>query len=704
MPIDMDLVNQIKAQRSPDSSNMETAPSIDMELVNQIKNEKPAVESSSFMDPSLGSINATAQSINNVYEQTGRGLQDKLLRAGAAVGLLEENAALSKRDNLKKIYDAAARDQAQREEQYPVASTVGNVVGTAGILAPTMPVGGGAGVLGRAAVDAASMGALTGAQEMGSNADVAKQASIGAGLGALGSLAGSAIGAGISKAYNAAKGAWSAEAQGAMKAGEQLKTPVRLADVAPNWAKSVFDNTSDIPFGGSAKAFGQRTTDVNNYIDDVLKTSISNMKNKPYANDLVSLIKTAADPNGANNFEAQALLKSLQADDNWAQIVSNSGRLKDYQVKAAYTQAKNNIVEQADKLSGINLAEVENAINKNVANILKPGTNETRLGYTNTTIKDINSIRDEIGFLKQQYGDSVPFSAVEKLQQNVQGLVNDIAKSANTGSRGGAELSLFQDIKKGIDNTQMAHLNKEAPDLWNQLRDLKSSKKIQIDKYENSALARALEKSANPRDTYLTVMRQAGRAQDMSKNLYDMLDDKGRNAFKAGYLNDIFSRTRSDDVFSDYLGNVTDITGKRISNRLTQSNAILNQFFNKEEQQVIKGAAQAMEHLNGYKNLFQRNPNGQMQANLTKLVGLVGGGGFAAPLLGPAAAAVPITAATIFNRAMNSTVFTKFAAAASGLQPGTPAYISAMDHLGKLMIKATVLQAANDNEPANPGA
>lgn len=701
MALDPNLVAQVNSEFA---NNTQTSSGLNPDLVAQVNKEsasQPANESSSFIDPSLASFNAAAQSISNVYEQTGRGIQDKLLRAGSAVGILDENVALNKRENLKKIYDAAAKQQAERQEQFPVASTVGNVIGTAGILAPTMPIGGGAGVLGRAAIDAASMGALAGAQEMGSAQDIGRQAAIGGALGAAGSLAGSLLGAGLAKGYNAIKGAYKPEASGAMKAGEALKTPVRLADVAPNWAKGVFDNTNDIPFSGSGPAFAQRAMDINKNVDDILKTSISNMKNKPYANDLVALIKNAADPNGANNFEAQAMLKNLQADDNWAQIVSMSGKLKDYQVKAAYTEAKQAIIKQADNLPGVNLDDIELAINKNVSNILKPGTNETRLGYSATTIKDINSIRDEIGLLKQQYGDKIPFSAVEKLQQNVQGLVTDLSKATATGSRTSTELGLFQDIKKGIDNAQMIHLNKEAPDLWNQLRDLKSSKKLQIDRYENSALAKALEKGANPRDTYQTVMRQAGRAQDMSKNLYDMLDDKGRNAFKAGYLDDIFSRNRSDDVFSDYPGNVTDISGARVANRIKQSEAILKQFFSADEQKTVIGAAQAMEHLNGYKNLFQRNPNGQMQANLTKLVGLVGGGGFLAPVLGPVAAAVPITAATMFNRAMNSTAFTKFAAASSALQPGTPAYIAAMDHLSKLMIKATVMQAAEGNNPTD---
>ncbi len=464
--------------------------------------------------------------------------------------------------------------------------------------------------------------------------------------------------------------------------------------IAPPWMQKSFGISGDMPFSGSEAAIVGKYGKIQSNVDALLTKHANAMKDTPYAKDMVSLVKASADPNDIDNHAATRLIESLANDPDWTTIVAKSGNLNKYHAQATYDAAKNEILEQADQSGTIHVKDMLDHFNMALAATRDSGGKNPKLGFSDDVLNPLSQVKQAM--VDNSTDGKISFSDSENILKSLQSASSALYSPSSKSTI--MDKSLLQGIQKNIENLQFKSLENTRPDLWPQFRDLKNKSFEQVQRVKDSGLAEIMS-SANPTDAIKSVMGQITRGTDAPNNLYKMLDERGKNAVKSGYLDELFSALKSTGEPVD-LASVKSFSSAPLMKKLTDNENFVNTFFSHKEKTQILGAIKALDFMDGYKNLLSRNPTGRMNIDLSKIkdvsmtiAGLAGAGSFlgGAPAAGIAAVSAPaaFTIGTVFNKLMNREAG-PWLAAASTLKKGSPAYLSAMEHLTKM----TTLAAA----------
>lgn len=693
--LDDNLVAQVNKEFSgiqPSPVSSQPGISLDDNLVAQVNKEfggSTPVALQAYPDTLSGAINqsndknyqaqgafeAAAMGVNNAFEQFGREIKDKFLAVAPGTDVA--------RDNLKQLYNAAEQQQAANEENYPISATTGSIVGGIAKYAPL------AAASGTSLLAQGLTGAAAGAVE-DMNRNPLQAAALGGAAGVVGGVLGNVVGAGINKIGNSLAGVLTqkGEKYAATEAATGIK-PTIIA-YAPPWMQKTFGVTGDMPFSGSEKAMTSKYSQIQNNVDNLLAKHAAAMHDTPYARDMVSLVKASTDPNDIDNHAATRLLDSLANDSDWTTIVSKSGNLNKYHAQAVYDSAKNEILQQADHAGTINVKDMLNNFDGALKGTLDSTGKNTKLGFSDSVLGPLAQVRQAM--VDNSHDGKISFSDSEDILKSLQSASSALyspSSSATTMDKG-----LLQGIKKNIEQLQFNSLEQTRPDLWPAFRDLKNKSFDQVQKVKASGLVDVLG-NANPTDAIKSVMGQVVHQTDAPKNLYNMLDARGKNAVKSGYLEELFNGIKGTGEPVD-LASVKSFSSAPLMKKLAGNENFVNTFFTQNEKSQIVGAIKALDYMDGYKNLLTRNPTGRMTIDLAKIrdaslgiAGLAGAGAAAggAALASGGAAAIPAGFAigTVFNKLMNRQAG-HWLAAASTLKPGSPAYLSAMEHITKMAV------------------
>ncbi len=639
----------------------------------------------SFLKSAGNFINDSAQSVNNSFEQLGRGLLKGEYEIGAALGMDNETEI----NNINKLSQAAAQKQAQIQQRSPVASFIGEGLAGAAQSAPLMMATGGLSGLGLAKNIAQGAG-VEGALGYGKDTSDNRLASgaLGAAGGAAGGVLGSALGYGVSKIANKIGGVLSEPAQKAADLAQITGTKPTVLEVAPLWARKAFEWTGDLPLAGTQKAADKIIGNVQKDVTNQL-TKNAEAFHQDFGDDLTSLMQKAADRTGGNNFQAAALMKDISKDNDWTRQISDSGKLTQYANQHAYNVEKDALLAKAGITHPIEVKDLQASVKSAIDSAVNPATGKVTAAYTPKVLTLLNKLNDDLGVLGKE-GGKITAADLDKQQGVISGLLNKMYKANQVF--GDADANLINGLKKDFDDVLLNTLDKSSPQLASQLRDLKSTKFKQLEAYKMPIFARLINDSTTPDEAAESAFNAALKGKNTAKIFFDALDPVGRNAVKYGFAKKLYSGiTNAEEQFGgDANKQIAAMTAPAMRKMLADNKDFMHTFFSPEEITHINGSLKVAHYLDNYAPLFSHAPTGRINTVGSKVQNAV-----TASIASGGTAALPIgagfTGMTLFNKLMNKELG-PWISAASSIKPTSPAFGSLMD---KIVRTAAVGTAGN---------
>lgn len=648
-----------------------------------------------------------ASGVGRGFQDVGQGLKQLGLGALGALGVVDPNAQseYTKRiDQERKAYNDSAIGQS-------TAGDVGRVIGN---ILPSLAVPGGvagslAARLGTGALAGMGMGA---AQYVPEGESRATNVMLGGALG--GTLP--AVGAGISKTYNAITGnGIDPAAKALIDSGNKYGVRLGAADVSNNGIiKSIDQGLEEIPLIGTrgfregqnqeAKNAAQRF--VSAYENKMLNTPFDNVdqisstasktansgnmdllkeyakisaKNATSPEDLARLQDTRAFINkNSSEYSASAskLLDSIEASgDDWQKIIETSGKSKLLNNKVQAANKYQLVEDLADKYGTVPIS--------NTSNTLRSALEEA----TSSVLPDKDLVRT-LNTLKNNFnGNQLNYSQLRQARADIGNLINDYysGKNALLGSYGASAL---QRVKESITRDMDTFAQKNGPELGKAWKEADLYYKLAVAPYKDTLVAKALSNGA-PDEIYSKFITyggiEGGQGTTRASKLYNALDQKGQSAVRYGMVNNAFEKAYSPDSGA--------FSPAKFASELDRIAAAKGVFFKGTDKAEIDGFKNLMRHIER-SNVAINKPETGVK-NIPYIIGsLFGAGAIAAP-----GATAGIAASTYgLNKLFNTSAGRNFLLSASKIKSGSQAMDKFIEKSGSAIRNAIISNQLSNNK------
>ncbi len=676
------------AKKESMQSSATTAPlpeGIDPEMWAAAKKES-AQESQIFADISpeinlhprrsatLDNIEAFSNGVNNSFEQLGRGLLKGAYQIGSAVGIDTDNSI----KNIELLSQAAAAKQAKFQETNPWSSGIGSAVGQAAVALPVMAATGGLSGLSplkTIAQGALSEGALGAASDTTGNR--VEAGALGAAIGGAGGALGAGIGKVAAKIGNKMAGVLSPAAQAISENAAMTGVKPTVASVSKNpLLVHAFEYTSDLPGSGTQKAAEKIITAAQSNVSRQL-ASYAEGFHKDFGDDLVGVMKSAASKEGGNNYAAQELLKEISSSNEWTKQIADSGKLTHFFKEKAYNAEKNDLLAKAGLNTPIYVKDLQDTVNNTIQSAVNKTTGAPLSQYTSNAINTLKKLSDDLGALGGA-GGKISAEQLDQQQSIISGILGKMFKQNQV--YGDADAALVQGLKKDFDSVLESTLDKDAPGLAAQLRELKGGKFKQLQEMKQPLFAKLITNSTTPDEAAEMAFNAALNGKNSAKILFDNLDDVGRNAVKYGFAKKLYSgiTNAAENEPDNVTRQITELTSPKMRKMLEKHGDFIHTFFTPAEFQQINGTLKVAHALDNYATTFSKTPTGRINS--------FGGKAYAAhaALSSEPTVGVPVAGGVLlFNKIMNSEAG-PWLQAASTIQPGSPAWSKIVDKVARI--------------------